>query len=64
MQGVLNVIMPTKKGDKTRKRWELWHPFTKKKWVLWVEPGDIVWLPPGWFHEVTTFDGEPRVVRV
>jgi hypothetical protein len=63
MQGVLNVIVPASQTDNTKKRWELWHPRSKKKWVLWLRVGDVVWLPPGWYHQVTTFDGTGRVVR-
>lgn len=63
MQGVLNVILPTSENDHSKKRWELWHPISKMKWVLWARPGDVLWLPPGWHHQVTTFDGTRRVVR-
>ena len=63
MQGVLNVILPASRDDNTKKRWEVWHPLSKKKLVFWARVGDVVWLPPGWYHQVTTFDGTPRVVR-
>jgi hypothetical protein len=56
-QGVLNVTWCG------RKRWELWD-LDGRKWVLWTRRGDVVWLPPGWYHQVTSFDGDAMVVRV
>ena len=64
MQGVLNVIIAVGPDDGTKKRWELWHPKSMKKWVIWASVGQVLWLPPGWHHQVTTFNGNVHLVRV
>jgi hypothetical protein len=56
--GVLNVLG----GTNSRKRWRFWERDSGKTAepcvVVYQQTGDVVWTPPGFFHEVTTMGGE------
>ena len=60
MQGVLNINLAFGDGCK---RWEVWN-LNGAKWVLWTKRGEMLWLPPGWFHRVTSYNGDLVEVRV
>ena len=57
LQGVINLNWG---GEDALKRWEIWD-LKGRKWVLWARFGDMVWLPPGFHHQVTSFGGDVLV---
>ena len=54
--GVLNLLGG---AGGASKRWHLWPPgeAAKAPEVLDQRPGQVLWIPPGWYHEVWTTGG-------
>ena len=64
LQGVLNLLLS---GSK---RWSFWPPAHLQDaqgdhfpLIITQEEGELMWIPPGWDHEVETFGYDPGITK-